>query len=69
MSYTVAMNPEPSVYRASVNCHNSFILQDNHARDLVLQDELAELAATREKIVAYKEIALFTENAVIKSMK
>jgi hypothetical protein len=63
------MNPEPSVHRASINCHNSFILQQNHKRDLVLQDELAELAATREKIVAYKEIALFTENAVIKSLK
>ncbi len=63
------MNPNPAIYRASVNCHNSFILQANHARDLVLQDELAELAATREKIGAYKELAIFTENAVIKQMK
>ena len=43
VNYTVGLGLDPLPSRISSNCHNSFVLQTNHKRDQVLQDELAEL--------------------------
>ena len=69
LSYNVAMNPNPEIKRATINCHNSLVLQENHARDMVLQDELAELADARERSARFTELADWTENEIVKSQR
>lgn len=69
LKYNVALNPNPEIRRATINCHNSLVLQENHARDMVLQNELAELADARERSARYTELADWTENEIVKSQR
>ena len=64
VNFTVSLGQEPSISRCQTNCMNSFIMQENHALDTVLQDELAELESARELITVYKELQIFTDDII-----
>ena len=50
INYTVSLENDPDVASASTNCQNSMVMHTNYLSDLVLQDELSELAQVREEI-------------------
>ena len=50
VNYTVGLKENPSVEAITSNCQNSILMNENHRRDMVLQDKFTELARIREEM-------------------
>ena len=59
VKYTVGLAANPDVTSAAINCQSSFMLQENYARDKILQDELQELEEKRALYQVYTDLIAF----------
>jgi hypothetical protein len=59
VNYTVAIEQDPVVESASVNCHNSMVLLENYERDQVLQEAFQRLADARATVARATELKAF----------
>lgn len=65
LNYTVATHPtSPNVGYVTSNCLNSLLLKENYERDTLFQDELEELARTREYLANNESYLILWQRAL-----
>jgi hypothetical protein len=64
VSYVVGMDANPNVKRIAANCGLSRVLQENHALDSVLQEEILELETVRSDLATEREVLTFWTDAL-----
>ena len=62
MNFTTATQDDPLLNATAANCASSLMLQENHRRDLVLQDMQQELVALIDQIERQQELLEFWED-------
>lgn len=64
LNYTIGTGDAPSVELVTSNCLNSLVLQENHARDTLFQDELEELALLQQYITTNTSYLALVERSI-----
>lgn len=59
VSYTIALDANPSIESVTTNCQNSFVLYDNYLLDTTLQAQVDELAEVRANRTTAEEVLEF----------